>query len=136
GGHVLQGESTPEVVLHALDAFGDVAKDRLRKGKWYEVVEIATVDAGPAQVIGNDRRLEALDQGLELVQVALQQRIRAPNVERDAVEDDRKPFALVRQNAQRSPARHHVVLAQSFEEIDAEGSWLPLRENAGVVLGA
>jgi hypothetical protein len=97
-------------------------------------VEIATVDAGPAQMIGNEGGLDALDQGLELVEVALPQRIRRADVERDAVEDGRKPSAHVRQNAQRSPARHHVVLAQSFEEIDAERSGLLLRENAGVVL--
>jgi len=39
------------MILYPQDAFGDMAKRRLGIGKRHQVVEIATVDTRPAQVV-------------------------------------------------------------------------------------
>jgi hypothetical protein len=86
--------------------------------KRQEVVAVVAGDRGPAEVVGHDRRIDAIGQNPEPPQVAGVQRIRGADRERDAVERDRivAPDAL--QHRQRTAARHHEVLGDRLEERD------------------
>ena len=71
GGYIFQCEPAPEVILDSPHAVGHVAQRRLGEGKRYKVVEIATVDARPAQVVRDDGGLETLGESFELSEVVL-----------------------------------------------------------------
>jgi len=49
--NVLKSKSAPDLILHAPDPIGHVAERRLGVGKGDKVVEIPTLDAGPAQMV-------------------------------------------------------------------------------------
>ncbi len=127
---VLQQDAPAEDVLHGAHPLHDVRERLLGVGQRQQVVGVAPGHAGPAQVVGDPRRLDACGERLHLAQVVAVERIGAADRHRDAVHHQRVALAHAHQVAERLAARHQVVLGEHLEPVDARG----LRENGLVVI--
>ena len=80
-----------------------------------QVVEVPAADPAPAQVLGDERGLGALDQARELREVGAVERVRAAERHAHAVQRQRIVGANARERRQRGSAVHVVVLAVDLE---------------------
>ena len=94
-------------------------------------MQVAAVDTGPAQVIGDPFRLDARGEPLQRREVLGVERIGAADRERYAVHDHRIVLANPVEVVQRLAPVHEVVLADDLEPVHG---W-PLLEHRGVVVG-
>ena len=65
GRHILDGETPAEEILHVVDAVDHVVQRLLGVGDGQEIVQVHPMDAGPAEVIGDPFRLNALGEALQ-----------------------------------------------------------------------
>ena len=134
--HVLDCDSPTKPILDTLDAFDHVSNDRLRVGKWQEVVDGFAVDTRPAEMIGQPRGLETSGQRCESFEVRLVEGIGRAEIQRDAVKRDGKSRTHGVEHANRPTAGNHVVLADGLEPIDSEAVSRGLGEDLCIVLRA
>ena len=66
---ILDQDLAPEIILHFTDAAAEVSQRLLRVRKRQQVVQVASVDGAPGQVIGHEPRRDAIDQRLQLCQM-------------------------------------------------------------------
>ena len=92
-GDVLDQDLPAQKILRAADIGADDIERLLGIGQRQQIVQMASADRAPAQMIGHQRRLEALDQRLELRQMRVAQAIGRTQ---------RQPYAM---QAQRIVAR-------------------------------
>ena len=128
---VLQRDAAAKPVLHPADALHDMVDRLLGPRQRQQVVEIVAAVAGPAQVVRDPGRREALGEGMQTVEVAAVERVGGPDREGDTVEGDREVAADPLQDAQRSPARTEEVLAEHLEPVGGRTSFQDLVEVAG-----
>ena len=77
--------------------------------------------AGEAEMVGDPHRLDALDQSLQLVEIAAVERVDRADRQGHAVQRHRIVAAQAVEPVQRAAARHHVVLRQRLEPADLAG---------------
>src|SRR6202166_3639368 len=82
------------------------------------IVQVASLDPGPAQVIGNPVRFDARSKRPNSGKVFKIDGIGAADRERHAVHDEREALAYALQVVQRLAAGHQIVLRDDFEPVD------------------
>ena len=132
-GDVLDRDATAEPILHALDPRRQVPDHLPGVGKRQKVVQVLPPDPRPAQMIRDPGRLQAAGERVEGVQVDLIQRVRGAQVERHAVQGDRRVRAHLVENARRPSPGNHEVLADGLEPVDRELTPVSPLENVGVM---
>ena len=105
GRDVLERDAPPEPVLHRAHPRRHVAERLLGVREREQVVEVPPAHARPAQVVRYDGRLDAPRERSERVEVGEVERVGRADVQRDAVEDQRRERAHVLDDAPRPPAR-------------------------------
>ena len=86
--------------------------------KRQQVVGVDAADRGPTQVVGHQRRLEAVDEFGEAPQVILAQRIGRADRQPDAVQAERVVAPRQAEIVVRQAAAAEVVLAVRLDEAD------------------
>ena len=112
------------------DARGDVRERLFGVGQRQQVVQVAPVDAGPAEVIGDPGRLEASRERRSVAQVRAIERIGAADRHRDAVQHDRIALrGCARGACSGAAARDEIVLGDHLEPVDARSAGQDLARN-------
>lgn len=76
------------MILYGADSADHVPKGLFRIRKRQQIVEAATIDTDPAQVVGHQRRLDVIDQEPQAPQVIAVQRVGGADRKRHAVQGD------------------------------------------------
>src|SRR6267154_4291007 len=116
--NVLEEDPSPEDVLHRAHALRDVLERLLGVGQRQQVVSVASRHTGPAQMIGDPRRLHTPRELLHLLEVAAIERRAAADRHRYAVHRERITLAHAHQVMQRLAARHQIVFGEDLEPVD------------------
>ena len=103
---VLDRDAAAEPRLHLANARGHVPRRFLGVRQRQQIVEMRAAVRGPAQVIREPGGLEALGERSEFAEVVRIERVAGAEIERDAVQHERRAFAHFAENAQRAPARN------------------------------
>ncbi len=113
--NVLDGDLAPQEILDRPDARAHVRQRLLRERKRQEVVEVPPAHAAPAQVLGDECRLDPANQCAELREMLAREGIGRPQRHPDAVQRERiiGPDAIERR--ERRAAVGEVVLAVNLE---------------------
>src|SRR5260221_2014241 len=114
---VLDEEPTPEECLRLVDVAAEKLKARFRIEKRQEVIEIRSSDRAPCEVLGDEERLNALDEFLQPDEMIAIELLGAAERQRDAMDAD----GVVAPQLQEAVARRglgHVVLGVDLEEAD------------------
>src|SRR5713101_9379099 len=122
----------PERLLHAPDALDHVGERLLVERQRPEVVDVAAAMAAPAEVIGDDGRLDAIDERTQRGEIRLVERIGGPDGERDPVQRNRHVAPHLLESGHWPAAGSEVVLAHRLHPVDRR----PLGEEAAEVAGA
>src|SRR5579872_5244926 len=85
GRRVLQGQWRAHRSLCALHPLYDVVQRLAIVGHWQQVMQINAAESRPAQVVGEPRGVQSTDQSTEASQVALVERVRTADRQRDSV---------------------------------------------------
>ena len=131
GRYVFEGDGTFEIILNVLDARNDVRQGFARIGNWKEVVKVDAVNPRPAEMVGNECRLDPVCQRFQIAQIVIIERRRRCNRKRDAVKDDGEARADAVEHHERLPAWYHIVFRDRFKPIDGRVAL----ENVAVMLG-
>jgi len=115
---VLQQDAAAEEILHGAHALDDIGERLLGIRKRQQVVRVAPGDAGPAEVVRDPGRLDALRERLELAQILAIERCAAADRQRYAVHRERIALADTHQIVQRPATGHQVILGQHLEPVD------------------
>ena len=116
GRRVLEQDRAADRLLHLVDVIGDARKRRLRVGQRQQIVEIGRVVGRPGEMLGNKRRLVAIDERLEAPEMRLVERLRPADRHAHAVERHRIVAADAGQRIMRRAAGAHVVFGMNLEE--------------------
>ena len=105
-------------VAHATNIPGGILGHgpRIRHGQ--KIMGVAAIDAAPAKMIGEPRRLGALYQGLELFEMLAVRAVRGAEIHRDAVLDHAVLLEDFVEDLQRASAVAHEILRDDLEPID------------------
>ncbi len=117
-GHVFQQDLPPEGVLDLTDPRDHRGQRFFGIGKRQEIVQVASVDSGPTEVIGYPVRFDARRQRANLGEVVEVDGIGAADRQRHAMHDQREALAYPLQVVQRLAAGHQIVFGDDFEPID------------------
>ena len=133
------------IAAHVLDAdrhlekiarLANVVGRRLGRGESVrhrqQVVRVTSIDAAPAEMIGEPGRLRALHQPLELLQMLAVQPVGRAEIHRDAMLDDAVLLEDRIEHLERAAAIDHEVFRDDLEPIDHRF----LRENVPVMRNA
>ena len=115
---VLQQDLPPEGVLHLTDSRHDRSERLLRVGQGQEIVQVASVDPGPAQMIGNPMRFDACRKRANSGEIVEVDGIGAADRQRHAVHDQREALANALQVVERLAAGDEIVFGDDFEPVD------------------
>ena len=116
GRRVLEQDRAADRLLHFVDVIGDACERRPRVGQRQQVVEIGRVVGRPGEMLGNQRRLVAIDERLETREMRLVERLRPADRHAHAVQRDRIVAADAGQRLVRRAAGAHVVFGMNLEE--------------------
>jgi len=116
---VLEHQAPAERVLRLAQVAHDDAQRLLAVGQRQQVVQLAAVHAGPAQVVRDPQRLHARGERRQGAQVARVEAARRADRHRHAVQHDRVACPHRLEHAQRLAARHQVVLGNHLQPVDA-----------------
>ncbi len=119
-------------MLDSADARDAVAQRLLGVGERQQVVVVAAVERGPAQVFGDEAGFEAVDQASQCAQVRKIQRIGGAQPQPDTMHGQRIALADLFEQPQLRPAIGEEVLGVDFEPRDGG----MLVDDARVVLRA
>ncbi len=89
-----------------------------RVGHRQQVVRVASIDAAPAKMVGKPRRLGALHEPLELLQMLAVQPVGRSEIHRYAVLDDAVLLQDLVEHFERTPAIDHEILRDDLEPVD------------------
>src|SRR6266478_410012 len=115
--HVLDGYWDLEKVPHFANLLSRNARSFKRIGHGKEVVRVMSIDAAPAEVVGEPRSVCALDEFLQPPEVFSIRLLRRAEIHRDTMLDD---FVLIEdlvQNVQRPSAVDHEILRNDFKPV-------------------
>ena len=129
-GDIFQQNLPPEKILHLSHPCNDVPQGFFGVGQRQQVVQVQTADAGPAQMIGQPGRLDALDQRLDLGEVSAIERIGAADRQRNPVHDHGVERADTIEVVERLAAGNEIVFGEDFKPVDCR----PLGKNGLVML--
>ena len=116
--HVLEQDPPAKVVLHPAHPAGDVRDRLLGVRQRQQVMQVAAVDAGPAQVIRDPFRLDPAGEPFQAREVVEVEWIGASDGERYPVHDHWIVLADPIEEVQRLPPVDEVVLADDLEPVD------------------
>ena len=105
-----------ERLLHLVYMIGDTSERCRRVGKRQQIVEIGRAVGRPGQMFGNQRRLIAVDEGLEPLEMRFVERLRAADRHAHAVERNRVVLADLVKRSMGRTAGAHVVFGVDFKE--------------------
>lgn len=115
---VFDGDGDLEEVLDLANA-GGRGLDRFESvGHREEVVGVTSVDAAPAEVIGEPGSFGAAGEGLEALEVFAVGGLGGAEVHGDAVLDDAVAFKDLIEDLESATAVDHVVFGDDFEPVD------------------
>ena len=115
---VLDADAPFENVLHALDAFRDVAHRVVGEGDGHEIVEVAVVAAG-REMLGIEGDPVGVEKPLHVLEEAHVERRRPAQRERETVADEREPLGELPEALAQAPADVDPVLRRHLHEVDA-----------------
>src|SRR5260370_36320531 len=95
---------------------GDTSERRRRIGKRQQIVEIRRAVGRPGQMLGNQRWLVAVDEGLEPLEMRLIERLRAADRHANAVERNRVVLANLVKRSMGRTAGAHVGFCMDFKK--------------------
>src|SRR5215467_15514639 len=107
-----------ERLLHLIYMIGDASERCRGVGKRQQIVEIGRAVGRPGQMLGNQRRLVAVDKGLEPLEMRLIERLRAADRHANAVERNRVVLADFVKRSMGWTASAHVVFGVDFKRSD------------------
>ena len=116
GRRVLEQDRAADRLLHLVDMIGDTGERRLRVGERQQIVEIGRVVRRPGEMLGDERRLVAIDERLETPEMRLVERLRPADRHAHAVQRHRIVAADAGQRVMRRAAGAHVVFGMNLEE--------------------
>ena len=115
---VLEQDLPPEEILYFAHARDDAGERLLGVGQRQEIVHIASLDARPAQMIGDPGGLDAPRQLAHAGEILPVEGIGAADGQRHAVHDHRKAAANALEIMQRLAAGDEVILGDDLQPID------------------
>ena len=118
GRDVLEHDGAAEEILHQLHAADDVVERFAGVWDRQQIVQVLAVHAGPAQMVGDPFRLDALGEVFQALQIFEIGRRGRCDRQRHAVHHHGIAFADPVERAQRLAARQHVVFADDLEPVD------------------
>ena len=116
GRGVFEQDRPPQRGLHLVDMVHDASEGFEGVGQGQEIVEEGALVGRPRQVLGNERRLEALRDRRQPLEMRLVQRPRRADRQADAVQRQRVTLADGVEAAMRRAARAHVVFRVDLEK--------------------
>ena len=122
GRGVLDQQPPAERLLRLLDVPAEDVEARLGVGERQQVVEIGSADRAPRQVLGDEHRLDPLDQRLEAAEMTAVELLGAAQGQGDAVKAHRVVAPQLEQPVQRRRLGH-VVLGMHLEEAELRAEW-------------
>ena len=126
---VLDAEGAPESALHVGRALRREVRELAGVRRGEQVVVRASVVRGPAEVIGDEGRVDAVGEAAQRVEVALVEGRVPEQVQAHAMEHHGIPRAHRVEALPRRQRAGHEVLADDLEVVDRG----PVREEVGVV---
>src|ERR1700730_1372897 len=99
-----------------VDVISDAGECSLCIGEWKQIVEIRCAVGRPGEVLGNKRRLVAIDQRLETPQMNLVERLRSADRHAYSVKGDRVVLADTGERVMRRTARSHIIFGMNLKE--------------------
>ena len=118
GRGILQQHLAPERLLHLVDVVGDAGKRLVVVGNRQKIVEIDAVMGRPGEMLGEQRRLVAVDHALQAREMLAVERPGAADRQRHAMQRERRAQAKLGQHAMRRAAVAHIVLGMHLEEAE------------------
>src|SRR6266446_1606085 len=117
GGRVLDQQPPAERLLRLLDVPAEELEARFGIGQRQQVVEIGSGDRAPRQMLGDEHRLDPLDQRLEAAKMPAIELLGASQGQGDAVKAHRVVTPQLKEPIQRGRVGH-VVLGMDLEKAD------------------
>jgi hypothetical protein len=105
-------------VTHATNIAGGFSGNRSRVGHGQKIMSVAAIDASPAKMIGQPRRLSAFHQGLELFEMLAVRAICGAEIHRDSVLDHTVLLENLVEHLQRSSTVAHEVFRDNLKPVD------------------
>ena len=135
GRGVFQGDTPSQDILHMDDPRRHMVQGFLGQGQGQQIVQVDAVGAGPAQMVGDDRRVDQVGQRLEVLEIIVIQRVGRADRQRHPMHGHGTAFAHGHQVAQRHAAHGHEVFRDDFKPVDAAQVFVPVgAENIREVL--
>src|SRR5581483_5674064 len=125
---VLEDEAAAEALLRRDDAADDVLERLLGPRQREEVVQVPSVDPGPAEMVGEPGRIEAIGERADAAEVVDVERVGAADRQRHPVQRDREVASHALEDRERAPARRHEVLGERLEPVDPRAALRDLVE--------
>ena len=116
GRGIFEQEPPADRLLHLVDMIAHRRERRLRVGQRQQVVEIGGLVGRPSQMLGDERRLVALNESAEAREMRLVQGLRTADRHAYAVQRNRMVAANSLEGVMRRAAGAHVVLGVNLEE--------------------
>src|SRR5712691_3712339 len=116
-GWVLDQQAPTERLLRLLDMAAEEAETLLGIGEWQQVVQVSAANRAPRQMLGDEHRLDAVDQRLEPNEMTAVELLGAAQGQGDPV----KAHFIVTPQLEKPVHRHclrHVILGMHFEEAE------------------
>ena len=121
-GDVLEQDLSAQRLLHTLDALDDMGEGLFGERQRPEVVRVTAAVTAPAEVVGNDRGLDAIDQCAQRRKIGPVERVGGPDGKRNSVQRDRHLAPHFFEDRDGPAPRSEIVLADRLHPVDR---WLP-----------